>query len=193
MRRSITRLAVLAGLLLVSPHGRGADLRCDDGLVGRGDLAVEVVDACGEPDLVDAWRSGPADPRPGVPEVEQWYYNSGPRKLVRILRIRNGRVSRIESGGYGFRGPASGDCDPAAVQTSMNKLRLLARCGSPVQRDSVVVYRRPQRGLRRGSAVLVYRETWIYNFGDNRLLREVRLENGRVVNVDTVGRGYDQD
>lgn len=190
MSLSRVRIVGLLCLLALAPAVQAADLRCDGGLVGRGDLAVEVVDACGEPDLVDVWQSGYRHPHPAAPDVEQWYYNFGPRKLLHILQIRNGKVARIESGGYGFRTPGSGECDPSDIQSSMNKLRLLARCGEPVQRDSTVVLRKPH-DLRHGVARPVQRETWIYNFGDSRLLREVRLENGRVVNVDTVGRGFD--
>jgi len=38
----------------------------------------------------------------------------------------------------------------------------------------------------------VYREKWVFNFGGNRLLREVTLENAIVVDSDTLERGFDR-
>lgn len=185
------RLAIAILLLLLPLAASASGMRCEGGLVDRGDLAIEVQEACGEPDLVDAWQGGYGHrPHHAVPDVEQWYYNFGPRRLMHILQIRNGRVARIERQGYGFRPSEDGQCSPTEIEPSMSKLRLLARCGEPAQSDSVVVLRNLKHS-RYGRVVPVRRETWIYNFGDSRLLRRVRLENGRVVDVDTEGRGFD--
>jgi Protein of unknown function (DUF2845) len=33
-------------------------------------------------------------------------------------------------------------------------------------------------------------ETWIYNFGPNRLMQSIRFENGVVVKIDSLGYGF---
>lgn len=187
----------LALLLLAAASGPAwATLRCDGGLVERGDLKVEVLDACGAPDFVDAWRDGLA-PYFAAPGIEQWTYNFGPSQLVYLLRFNQGRLQTIDTAGYGFS-PSADDsrCHPAEIELRMSKFRLLATCGEPVQRHSAYVLSSTRRlGGRQvyglDALVPVFRETWIYNFGDDRLLRVVTLENGRVVEVNTGDRGFD--
>jgi len=35
-------------------------------------------------------------------------------------------------------------------------------------------------------------ETWIYNLGPNKLMRSIRFEGGFVVDIDTLGYGYNK-
>ena len=35
--------------------------------------------------------------------VEEWTYNFGPRKLMRIIRFENGLVADVKELGYGYR------------------------------------------------------------------------------------------
>ena len=35
--------------------------------------------------------------------VEEWTYNFGPRKLMRVVRFENGLVSDVTQLGYGYR------------------------------------------------------------------------------------------
>ncbi|MDN5939035.1 MAG: DUF2845 domain-containing protein [Salinisphaera sp.] len=191
------RITIFLLMLLLAIPPAGAALRCPDGLVDTGDLAVEVLDACGEPDFVDHWASSALAVDGLQPDVEQWTYNFGPDQLLYTLRLRGGRVQRIDADGYGFHPSPDEDCQPSAIAAGMSKYELLARCGRPVQRDALFVLR-PLRGSARsrlhvrGRLRRVYRETWIYNFGDSRLLRRVTLENGRVVDVDAADSyGFD--
>lgn len=106
----MTRLRPLITLVLLTlltfPAGAHA-LRCDGGLVSEGDQKFEVLRRCGQPYYVDAWQEpyfyGYA---PSVGYMEDWYYNFGPSHLIRILRLRNGRLVDIMTGAYGFNGPA---------------------------------------------------------------------------------------
>lgn len=201
--RRATRTAWLACCVvlaaLVSPAAASDTLRCDGGLVETGDPAAVVRATCGPPDFVDRWAGGAALAYGPAYAVEAWTYNRGPNRLLQVLTFQNGELERIASAGYGFREtPGAGRCTPSAIESGMSKYRLLQMCGQPVQRGpGVFVYsrRRELNGrdiyLRRGH-VLVYREEWLYNFGSDRLLREVTLENGFVVEVDTKGRGFDE-
>ncbi len=73
--------------------------------------------------------------------------------------------------------------------------KVLNFCGSPVS----VQTRRAERPyidelgrsyLSRGLVEEVVIEEWTYNLGPYQLMRVVRIENGRVAEVKTLGYGY---
>jgi hypothetical protein len=74
--------------------------------------------------------------------------------------------------------------------------KLRSRCGTPTEISRSVAWRTPAvwvggRLIRTGyDAVQVPVETWEYNFGPRRLIMRVRIEDGLVVNIDTLGYGY---
>lgn len=190
--RFVATAALCLGLLTMAAPASA--MRCEGGLVDTGDLAIEVLEACGEPDFVDRWRG--VGLTPIIPNIEQWTYNFGPSQLLYVLRFQRGRLQTIDSRGYGFRTAGRQNCEPAAIEAGMSKYELLSDCGPPAQRHARFLFSsRHDLGARDvytpRSLTPVYRETWIYNFGAARLLREVTLENGRVVAVDTAGRGFD--
>lgn len=115
-------------LILALGFSNGAlALRCGNKLVQRGDPMPKVLRICGEP-VATQQRS---IVRRGVPRsrvfrdgelrglsdeellindrsyveviVEEWTYNFGPRKLMRIVRFENGLVADIKELGYGYR------------------------------------------------------------------------------------------
>lgn len=184
-------------LTAVSSLARGGDtLRCGSRIISTGALAAEVLGVCGEPQYRDVWVF-PHFSYPGlVHDTEEWYYNFGPNQLLRILRLRNGRLVSIESDGYGYSQSSPLECTLDGRLQGQSKLRLLRLCGEPVTRESLNVLtplpRRPGVGPP-GFAGLqpVFRERWVYNLGADVLLREVTLENGRVVSVDYGGHGFD--
>ncbi len=106
--------ACVAAAVLLGPGEAGA-LRCEHKLITEGDLSVEVKRYCGEPVAVSSRyalrtfvsRRGRV-PFPGYGFtaevlVEEWTYNFGPRRLMRVIRIEDGVVVDIEPLGYGFR------------------------------------------------------------------------------------------
>jgi hypothetical protein len=77
---------------------------------------------------------------------------------------------------------------------SAGKLRTL--CGEPAE-ITVTNVLRPAwvwvggRRFRVGQdPVVVPVETWTYNLGSLRLLRRIRIEDGLVTRIDTLGYGY---
>lgn len=184
----IAPIAVL--IALWPPAAPAADgMRCEGGLIDRGDGPAEVRAACGEPDYSDRWEQRGGPPYHAIPDVETWVYNPGPGRLVSILRFRNGRLLGVDSDGYGFAVPGPRDCSPNSIVTGMSKYRLLEACGEPVQRDSVILYR-PLGRHRPGLFAPLRREKWLYDFGKRRLRREVVIENGYVTDVVVGERGY---
>lgn len=188
---AMSRRFCLAVLVACWPLAGGAadDLRCPGGMVGNGDTAAQVRAACGEPDFVDPWERRDTPPRYAIPARETWVYNPGPGRLIRMLHFREGRLFAVEPDGYGFAVPGPRDCGPNEIAPGMSKYRLLEFCGEPAQRESVILYR-PLPPVSFARFTPVRRETWVYNFGRSRFLREVTLENGVVTDVAVGDRGY---
>jgi len=186
-------LALALSLLAVPPATAAPDsLRCHGNLVTRGDLAIEVVDACGRPDFVDPWdESGHRHSHHFVPHIEEWTYNFGPSRLLYLLRFRRGKLVNIETVGHGFSTHDRHACSTDQLVPDLTKYRLLQLCGPPDQREHTFLLRPEHRGAH-GVFTPIRREVWIYNFGERRLLREITLENSRVVEIDTRGRGFNR-
>jgi hypothetical protein len=110
----IVQAAALLGALAAG-NGAFADvLRCGNRVIARGDHVAKLLRYCGEPVAVQSWVAERGVVgfgtvfRPGfgfVEEVlvEEWTYNFGPRKLMRQIRLENGRVRQVELLGYGYR------------------------------------------------------------------------------------------
>ena len=198
------RLLVLAGILAAGSSEAGS-LRCGSRLVDEGDQAAELLAACGEPALRDPWSY--QLPRGGyVADIELWVYDLGPNQLLRLGKLRDGRISEIETDGYGFlplNSSAPPRCEPRLIGPGLSKYRLLRLCGEPLTRraESILkplyvrpeIYRRDQNGhaYRNQYVTPVYREEWVYNLGPRTAMRQVTIEDGWVVEVEQLDRGFD--
>lgn len=105
MRKSLGLM--LAVLLLTAPPALA--LRCGRDLVDIGAHRFEVLAKCGQPAMIDRWERHSylghrfdSRVRRGSVEIEEWTYNFGSRRFVKILRFENGRLVSIENAGYGF-------------------------------------------------------------------------------------------
>jgi hypothetical protein len=98
-------------------------IRCGSRLISEGDPKEKLVNECGPPTYVEIWeeeryylydappssrrhrefeRYGNAYRVKAIVRVELWSYNYGPSRFMDYVRIENGYVSRIYSGGYGY-------------------------------------------------------------------------------------------
>jgi hypothetical protein len=98
-------------------------MRCGSRLISEGDPREKVLNECGQPSNVEAWDEEQYDyfDRPPSPRlykeferygssyrvrsfvrVELWTYNHGPSRFMDYVRLENGRVRKIYSGGYGY-------------------------------------------------------------------------------------------
>jgi len=85
---------------------------CDPAALAEGKLKLEILARCGEPAVVDEWQEETAAVRQMEGEtvyadvvartIALWTYDFGPNQLVRFVRIEDGKVSRVETGGYGY-------------------------------------------------------------------------------------------
>jgi hypothetical protein len=88
-------------------------------------------------------------------------------------------------------------CGTKIIVEGDARSEVLAKCGEPA--DIVAqqsVFRRPMVWAR-GRPYYIGRdymevpvESWIYNFGPNKLMRRVRFEGGVVAKIETMGYGY---
>ena len=114
-------LTALIALAVAAPPAEA--MRCGSRLVSEGDPRDKVFADCGPPANVEAWDEEqyeyfgrPPDPRQyrdferygnsyrvrAIVRIEVWTYNYGPSRFMDFVRFENGRVRRIESGGYGY-------------------------------------------------------------------------------------------
>lgn len=200
-RLCVLAMLLTAGILAAGPAVAGS-LRCGSRLVDENALAAELLAACGEPSLRDQWSY--QLPQGGyVADTEVWVYDLGPSQLLRLVKLRNGRIVEVETDGYGFPADAPRRCEPRALTEGLSKYRLLRRCGEPLTRRSENVlrplYNRPEiyrhnsdpYAYRNQYVTPAYREEWVYNFGARAAMRLVVLEDGWVTYVEQLDRGFD--
>lgn len=176
---------LLITLSTASHYAHGA-LRCGSALVSEGDWPLEVEERCGAPDYVAEYPTATI-PGLGVVQTEEhWYYNRGPRQFVQRLVFRNGKLSGVESLGYGFHPSDNARCSSRGLRQATNEYELLARCGEPASKN--VEWRFP--GQRRHShhwqtsqPVLV--QEWLYDLSRNQFRQVVTLHNGKVTSVES--------
>ena len=118
-------LSLLVLVLFADP---ALALRCGNRIVSDGDPMAKVLKYCGDPVSVQSrtvYRGGiprsvsrtdtDNDGRRFSDEellihqrsvveviVEEWTYNFGPRKFMRLIRFENGLVTGVEKLGYGY-------------------------------------------------------------------------------------------
>jgi hypothetical protein len=114
----------LAALVLGHAFDASAQaMRCGSRLISEGDPREKVLNECGPPSDVEAWDEESYNyfDRPPPPRlykeferygnayrvrayirIEVWTYNHGPSRFIDFVRLENGIVRRIYSGGYGY-------------------------------------------------------------------------------------------
>jgi hypothetical protein len=129
MKRCLPALSALAAVLvallvaLAPPTAARADgaLRCESGrLVTAGDHMYDVRNKCGDPDMVSQrvdrrrikhtlrrWVHGKAEELEEEREIEvlvdEWVYDLGPERFVRIVSFEDNRVTCVGTGNYGTK------------------------------------------------------------------------------------------
>jgi hypothetical protein len=80
---------------------------CGDRVISVGDTKTDILIKCGEPIYKNAHqeelreRFEESSVRTISVTVEEWTYNFGPQRFLRIITFRNGVVVDIRTGGYG--------------------------------------------------------------------------------------------
>jgi hypothetical protein len=157
---------------------------CDPERMTLGKTTAEVASRCGEPAWRERWseeRLVETAPRPLRREVitfEEWVYDFGPSKFIRILRFENGLLSEVKTGGYGFslEAPPDFGCEQMIVSPGETKWEVRMKCGEPTAPPSA------DRSWRESDA-------WVYNLGSDRLTRIFHFQKGRLTRIETGNYG----
>ncbi len=95
----------------------------------------------------------------------------------------------------GFLMAESIRCGSRIISRGSSSAELAAFCGDPAQvtkSSSYVGAVRGANGVDYGTTGELMVEIWTYNFGPNQLMERVRIENGIVVQIDSLGYGYNE-
>lgn len=186
------RLASLALLLLVI-SGSVHAMRCDGRVISSGDRDFQVQARCGAPAWSDRYSEmlvsgidGPLERR--VERVhERWVYNFGPHKLVQHLHFVDGRLERVETGGYGVRAIGM-DCGDVALSRGNSPADVYLRCGEPGSRNARYEDLMIRDGMGNARIRPVRREEWLYPDAGANTVRRLQFVDGRLENVERLSR-----
>jgi hypothetical protein len=98
-------------------------------------------------------------------------------------------------------GPASADafrCGTRLVTDGDSIGKVLSLCGEPTETRRSAILRRPVVWMYgrpyyvSDDLVEMPVEIWIYNLGPQKLMRQLRFEDGVLVEVKTLGHGYNE-
>jgi hypothetical protein len=106
------RNGTVAGIQTSGRYGFSKDEQpvkpeCGDHIISHGESEAEVLAKCGDPfyrtsHAEEIWEPmGASGFRKVMVTVEEWTYNFGPQRLMRIITFRNGRVTNVRTDGYG--------------------------------------------------------------------------------------------
>lgn len=192
-------LFLIVLLTMLPVHLHAASLDCPGGIIATGDSRLDLVMKCGEPDAKESHdeeiidRSDPGMKRKVLITVEAWTYNFGPAQFLRIVTLRNGTVSDIRTGNYGYSKETKQEqheCSESIVSPGDLKTEVLAKCGEPTIKE-VRQEASTEKLDARGERVLyITIEEWTYNLGPNRFVRILTFRNGKLKDIRTGGYGY---
>ncbi|MEA3178409.1 MAG: hypothetical protein QOI59_1932 [Gammaproteobacteria bacterium] len=88
-------------------------------------------------------------------------------------------------------------CGDRLVTQGDSISKVASLCGNPTQVDRTSIIRSVSgsfvngQWLQSGGAQIeIPVEVWLYNLGPDRLMRQIRFEEGRVVKIETLDFGY---
>lgn len=192
-------LPALLGLLLILSAVETEAFYCASKIVSVGDRKYEVREKCGDPTYRRFRREAYVDHEDEVLKrvahsiLEEWVYDFGPRRLIRVLTFRHNVLQAVEQGGYGTGFPSKADptcSDGQRFSVGDSEFETLRRCGPPASRSRrEVELRQPLEGTLE-KRVLVSVEEWTYNFGPRRLMHVLEFRDGRIARIEARGYGF---
>lgn len=99
---------------LLFAAGSAEALRCSSNVVSEGDNTAALEKKCGQPTRVEQFDRRVSQRVYGMSQgdyyteevafpYEVWTYNFGPRRLLTLITVENGKILRIETNnGYGY-------------------------------------------------------------------------------------------
>jgi hypothetical protein len=90
-------------------------------------------------------------------------------------------------------------CGTKLVTKGDISAKVAALCGQPTHIEHRSIYRAStawiagQVNQGATTTIEIPVEIWLYNLGSDKLMQQIRFEDGRVVNIESLGYGYNQD
>ena len=175
-----------------------ASFNCRGGIISTGDSSMDVLAKCGDPDSKESHqeelseRLGDNTRQKTFITVEDWTYNFGPTQFMRTVVLKNGVVTDVRTGNYGYVNPAepaTRECSEQYVSIGDSKTDVLAKCGEPTLKNTHVdEFKERLDDTTRTVSVTV--EEWSYNLGPTRFVRILTFRNSRLTNIRTGNYGY---
>ena len=116
---------------------------------------------------------------------------------MRSARRRNMLVAAVCAGLLAAAPAWAFRCGSKLVLYGDSADKVVANCGQPTEKKSYTALRPPvvwygnhPVRVQPGSAIEVLVETWTYNLGPTKLMQQVRIEGGYVVEVNALGYGH---
>lgn len=191
------RYSAIIFLLLLAWTQNALGFACNENVVSLGFNKAEVLIKCGKP----TWTSNstqhiidnaytPLETRFST-ATEQWIYNFGPNRLVRILTFENGRLTHVDASDYGYLEGQSltESCAPIDFKVGRSLAEIRARCGQPFFTDSRREELLTSISTTAKRVTVNSIEEWTYNFGPNQFLRILTFRNGYLSEIRTGERG----
>jgi uncharacterized protein DUF2845 len=89
------------------------------------------------------------------------------------------------------------ECGNRLITQGDSLAKVASLCGNPTQVDHTSIVRQASGGwvngqwiASAGTQIEIPVEVWLYNLGPDRLMRQIRFEDGRVVKIETLDYGY---
>ncbi|MCP4599368.1 MAG: DUF2845 domain-containing protein [Proteobacteria bacterium] len=168
--------------------------KCENGDVKIGDSEYEILQKCGEPTYKDQTQVSRVKETQAAYEqdfvsVEDWLYNLGPERFVKILTFEKGKVIGMHTSGYGRSQGDKPDFNKK-VKIGDPSVRLLFLYGPPTHKEerveTSVISRKDGVTLPKVTHV----EEWTYNLGPKRFMRIYHFKNGRLRKIQQGNRGF---
>ncbi len=89
------------------------------------------------------------------------------------------------------------ECGNKLITQGDSIAKVATLCGNPTQVDHTSIVRSVSRAFVNGqwvqsggAQIEIPVEVWLYNLGPDKLMRQIRFEDGRVVKIETLDYGY---
>lgn len=186
------------GLSFLVFQAQAANFECGGKTILLGTTQAEVAARCGKPTWQDVWEEEIIEviergvERRRILSIDEWAYNQGPNRFVKILKFRNGKLMGVRDGGYGYLRDRIFDptCDEKKLSIGDTRVDVLIKCGDPTfkysWKEEIIKRIDP---LTEQKFTLVTDE-WTYNPGPHRFLRILRFNNGKLIHVKYGDYGY---
>ena len=84
-------------------------------------------------------------------------------------------------------------CSDKIINEGSTRLEVSSLCGDPAQIEHKTIYNgvsAPASNVLVDTTTEVHVELWIYNFGPNRLMQRIWLQDGVVIRIESLGYGF---